>query len=126
MPKLHASRTIEKNQGIPFALPEQVEVPLHQLAGAVKEGLLAFSVGVGLQVMQLMMDEELNAVVGPTGKHNSDRTATRHGSDGGSVKAEKPFLSQGGDWLGGGSRVVCRQSVEGRLKNPRRPRHPPE
>ncbi len=25
-------------------------------------------------------------------------------------------MSQGGDWIGEGSRIVCRQSVEGRLK----------
>ncbi len=85
MSKLHAPRVVEKDQGIPFALPEQVEVPLHQLAGAVKEGLLAFSVGIGLRVMALMMDEELTAVVGPKGKHDADRSATRHGSEDGSV-----------------------------------------
>lgn len=85
MSKLHAARVIEKHQGTRFALPEQVEVPLRQLAAAVKEGLLAFSVGVGLQVMALMMEEELNEVVGPKGKHDPDRTATRHGSEQGSV-----------------------------------------
>ncbi len=84
MSKLHASPVTEKDQA-PFALPERVEVPLHHLAGAVKEGLLAFSVGVGLQMMQLMMDEELTGIVGPKGKHNSDRSATRHGSEDGSV-----------------------------------------
>lgn len=85
MSKLHASKAIEKDQPIPFALPEQVEVPLHQLAGAVKEGLLAFSVGVGLSVLQMMMQEELNEVVGPKGKHDQDRIAKRHGSERGSV-----------------------------------------
>lgn len=85
MSKLHAARVNEKSQEARFALPEQVEVPLHQLAGAVKEGLLAFSVGVGLKVMALMMEEELNEVVGPKGKHDKERTATRHGSEDGSV-----------------------------------------
>ena len=85
MSKLHAARTIQRNQETPFALPEQVEVPLHQLAGAVKEGLLAFFVGVGLKVMALMMEEELSEVVGPKGKHDQDRNATRHGSESGSV-----------------------------------------
>ncbi len=84
MSKLHAPHVIEKDQA-PFALPEQIEVPLHQLAGAVKEGLLAFSVGIGLKVMQLMMDEELTEVVGPKGKHDAGRSATRHGSENGSV-----------------------------------------
>ena len=85
MSKLHAPHVLEKAQEAPFALPEQIEVPLHHLAGAVKEGLLAFSVGVGLQVMQLMMGEELNEIVGPKGKHNADRAATRHGSESGSA-----------------------------------------
>ena len=65
MSKLHAPKVTEKSEDLPFALPEQVGVPLHQLAGAVKEGLLAFSAGVGLQVMALMMEEELGDVVGP-------------------------------------------------------------
>jgi putative transposase len=83
--KLHAPHVVEKAQEAPFALPEQIEVPLHHLADAVKEGLLAFSVGVGLQMMQLMMGEELDGIVGPKGKHNPDRSATRHGSEDGSV-----------------------------------------
>jgi putative transposase len=82
--KLHAPHVTEKNQA-QFALPEQVEVPLHQLAGAVREGLLAISVGVGLKVMALMMEEELTEVVGPKGKHDSSRSATRHGCEQGSV-----------------------------------------
>jgi len=85
MSKLHAPRVIGKDPGIPFALPEQVEVSLHQLAGAVKQGLLAFSVGIGFEVMALMMDEELNEIVGPKGKHDGSRMATRHGSEKGSV-----------------------------------------
>ena len=85
MSKLHAPRAIEKNEQEPLSLPERVEVPLHQLAGAVKEGLLAFSVGVGLRVMALMMDEELNEIVGPKGKHDPARTVTRHGSEAGSA-----------------------------------------
>ncbi|MBA2313342.1 MAG: transposase [Actinobacteria bacterium] len=85
MSKLHAPRVIEKNQEPSFALPERVEVPLYQLAGAVKEGLLAFSVGVGFRVMALMMEEELGEIVGPKGKHDPGRSATRHGSEDGSV-----------------------------------------
>ena len=85
MSKLHVPRVIEKDQETPFALPEQVELPLHQLVGAVREGLLAFSVGVGLEVMALMMEEELGEIVGPKGKHDPTRTATRHGSEAGSA-----------------------------------------
>ncbi len=38
-----------------------------------------------LEVLQLMMAEELGEVVGPKGKHDQNRNATRPGSEDGSV-----------------------------------------
>jgi len=67
------------------ALPERVQVALGELAGAAKEGLLALSVGVGLGVMAELMEEELDEVVGPKGKHVPERTAVRHGHEAGEV-----------------------------------------
>ena len=58
---------------------------LGQLVGAAKEGLLALSVGVGLGVLTELMEEEVDEVVGPKGKHNPDRTAVRHGHEDGEV-----------------------------------------
>ena len=58
---------------------------LGQLVGAAKEGLLALSVGVGLGVLTELMEEEVDDVVGPKGRHNSDRTAVRHGHEDGEV-----------------------------------------
>ena len=58
---------------------------LGQLVGAAKEGLLALSVGVGLGVLSELMEEEVDDVVGPKGKHNPDRVAVRHGHEGGEV-----------------------------------------
>lgn len=66
-------------------LPERVQEALGELAGAAKEGLLALSVGVGLGVLAEIMQAEVDEVVGPKGKHNPDRTATRHGHEDGSV-----------------------------------------
>jgi putative transposase len=66
-------------------LPERVQEALGQLVGAAKEGLLALSVGVGLGVLTELMDEEVDDVVGPKGKHNPDRTAVRHGHEEGEV-----------------------------------------
>jgi putative transposase len=66
-------------------LPERVQEALGQLVGAAKEGLLALSVGVGLGVLSELMEEEVDDVVGPKGKHNSDRTAVRHGHEDGEV-----------------------------------------
>jgi putative transposase len=66
-------------------LPERVQEALGQLVGAAKEGLLALSVGVGLGVLSSMMEEEVEEVVGLKGKHNAERSAVRHGHEGGSV-----------------------------------------
>jgi putative transposase len=66
-------------------LPERVQEALGELVGAAKEGLLALSVGVGLGVLSSMMEEEVDEVVGPKGKWNSERIAVRHGHEDGEV-----------------------------------------
>jgi putative transposase len=67
------------------AVPETVSVALAELAGEVREGLLALAVGTGLQVMAAMMEADVTAACGPKGRHDPQRTATRHGHDAGSV-----------------------------------------
>ncbi len=59
------------------ALPEGVREALGELAGAAREGLLALSVGVGLGVLHEIMEGEVDEVVGPKGKQNTERTAKR-------------------------------------------------
>ena len=66
-------------------LPEEVSVVLAELAGDLRERLLAMAVGTGLQVMAAMMNADVEAVCGPRGKHDPARTAVRHGSEDGSV-----------------------------------------
>src|SRR5215217_3877348 len=66
-------------------LPASVQEALGELAGAAKEGLLALSVGVGLGVLHELMEAEVDEVVGPKGRHISDRTAVRHGHESGEV-----------------------------------------
>jgi putative transposase len=66
-------------------LPVRVQEALGELVGAAKEGLLALSVGVGLGVLAELMEEEVDEVVGPKGKHDRDRTAVRHGHEAGEV-----------------------------------------
>jgi len=51
----------------------------------MQEGLLALAVGAGLQVMQQLMEADVAAACGPRGQHDPDRTATRHGTEAGSV-----------------------------------------
>ena len=67
------------------AVPERVSVALDELAGKLREGLLAFAVGTGLQVMAALMDEDVTAVCGPKGRHDADRVGVRHGHERGSV-----------------------------------------
>jgi transposase-like protein len=66
-------------------LPPRVQEALGQLVGSAKDGLLALSVGVGLRVLAELMEEEVDEVVGPKGKHDSERTAVRHGRESGEV-----------------------------------------
>src|SRR5436190_5057282 len=66
-------------------LPAEVRLALTDIAGAAREGLLAMSVAAGMAVMQAMFDAEITAACGPTGKHDPDRGAVRHGAGRGSV-----------------------------------------
>jgi transposase-like protein len=75
-----------EDKGLPaWALPESVQLSLADLAGTVKEGLLAFAVATGLQVMYTMMDADVEALCGPKGRHDPGRAAYRHGSDDGQL-----------------------------------------
>jgi putative transposase len=66
-------------------VPERVSVALDELASELREGLLAFAVGTGLQVMAAIMEEDVTAVCGPKGRHNAERIGVRHGHERGSV-----------------------------------------
>ncbi len=67
------------------ALPARVQEALGELIGSAREGFLALSVGVGLGVLAELMDEEVDDVVGPRGKHDPERVAVRHGREAGEV-----------------------------------------
>ena len=54
-------------------------------AQQMREGLLAASTAVGLEVFEDLMGTEVEALVGPGGKHRHDRSAYRWGSEVGSV-----------------------------------------
>jgi hypothetical protein len=66
-------------------LPAEVTVAMCEIAADVREGLLAIAVGAGLQVMTAMMAADVEALCGPRGRHDPERTATRHGAEAGSV-----------------------------------------
>lgn len=66
-------------------LTERLEGHLATFAQHLREGLLAASTAVGLEVFSELMDSEVEALVGAKGKHSSDRSAYRHGSEAGTV-----------------------------------------
>jgi putative transposase len=66
-------------------LPEVVREVLGELVVDARAGLLALSVGVGLRVLHELMELEVEAIVGPKGKHDRDRVAVRHGHEDGAV-----------------------------------------
>ena len=82
MRKNYQNRESDTNQA---AVPETVSVALDELAADMREGLLALAVGAGLQVMAAIMEQDVAAVCGPRGRHDPQRTATRHGHERGSV-----------------------------------------
>src|SRR3954453_12996247 len=85
MRKVPAVKVVSALEASESSLPPQVQEALGELVGAAREGLLALSVGVGLSVVHELMELEVAEVVGPKGKHNPDRTAKRHGHEGGSM-----------------------------------------
>lgn len=67
------------------ATPARVTIAMTELADAAEEGLLALAVGVGMQVLHTITDDDVTAVCGPKGRHDADRKAVRHGTEAGSV-----------------------------------------
>ncbi len=67
-------------------IPDRVSVELASLAGKARQGLLAFAVGVGLQVFRTLLEEDVARIVGPKGRHDPQgRAAYRHGDQESSV-----------------------------------------
>ncbi len=62
-------------------LPEHVLVALREIAASAREGLLALSVGVGMQVVSEIFEEEVTRVAGSKGRHDPNRAANRHGHE---------------------------------------------
>jgi putative transposase len=69
----------------PILLPKSVRVAMEDIAGTMREGLLAMAVSAGLAVMGSLMEESVTALCGPKGKHDAARSAVRHGAEDGSV-----------------------------------------
>lgn len=85
MRKNYQKKTAPAGTSDELVLPSVVSVAMGEIAGAVREGLLALAVATGLQVMTAMMDESVAVLAGPKGRHQTERTAVRHGTEAGSV-----------------------------------------
>jgi putative transposase len=85
MKKVSGPKVVTPREAAEMPLRAQIQEALGELVGAAREGLLALSVGVGLGVVHSLMEAEVDEVVGPKGKHNSARSAKRHGHERGSM-----------------------------------------
>jgi transposase-like protein len=99
MKKVSGPKVVTTGEALESPLPAEIQEALGELVGVAREGLLALSVGLGLTVVHQLMEREVDEVVGPKGKQNRDRTAKRHGHEGGSMT------------LGGRRVAVCRPRI---------------
>src|SRR5271165_1950448 len=84
--KLPVVTVAERDEAARLAgLPAEANLALQDLAGAIKDGLMAFCCSAGLAVVSEIMAAEMTEKAGPKGRHDPDRTATRNGSAPGSV-----------------------------------------
>ncbi len=81
MGKVTRPRVVAKQRLADVDMPEQVTLSLVELTRSAKEHLLSLSVALGLATLKELFADELTRLVGPKGKHRSDRTAYRHGSE---------------------------------------------
>ncbi len=80
MAKLPRSRVVSKDD-LDIDLPDQVTVALAEIAATAKQGLLALSVGIGLQVVAEIFEDQATGIAGPKGRHDPEREANRHGHE---------------------------------------------
>jgi putative transposase len=71
--------------GLSEQLAGRVDAHLATFVEHMREGLLAASTAVGLEVMTELMTAEVTELAGSKGRHDPARTATRHGSDDGTI-----------------------------------------
>jgi putative transposase len=75
MKKVSGPQVVTATEASESPLPAEIQEALGELVGAAREGLLALSVGVGLRVVDELMEAEVTEIVGPRGRWNPERTA---------------------------------------------------
>ena len=58
-----------------------MEFSMEQLKEMLRSGVYSLCTAAGLTVLYQMMEEDVTALVGPKGKHNTDRVGYRHGTE---------------------------------------------
>ena len=71
--------------GLPGPLAEKVDGYVVRFASQLRQGVMAASVAIGLEVLDELMAAEVDELAGPKGKHDPDRRFYRHGTEDGSV-----------------------------------------
>jgi hypothetical protein len=71
-------------------LPPEATVAVQDISASIKDGLMALCCSAGLGVVTQLMEEEMTAKVGPKGRHDPERIATRNGPAPGSVVLGRP------------------------------------
>ena len=74
-----------EEQSLSERLTGSVSEQLGLFADRMREGLLAASVTIGLEVMGELIEAEVSELAGPKGKHDAGRSVYRHGSEAGRV-----------------------------------------
>jgi putative transposase len=85
MKNVSGAQVVTTTEALESPLPAEIQEALGELVGAARDGLLALSVGVGLRVVHELMEAEVTEIVGPKGKHDPERSASRHGHEDGSM-----------------------------------------
>ena len=100
-------------------LAGKVSQQLELFASKMREGLLAASVAIGLEVMGELMNTEVVELAGAKGRHDPARRATRHGSEEGKVTLggrrvpiRRPRVRSTGDDDGDGGRELHLESYD--------------
>jgi len=70
----------KRNQSIETCLPPLLEqLTLADVQEAVKGRFNSFCLAIGIQALMVLMEQDTEALAGPKGKHDPNRTAYRHG-----------------------------------------------
>ena len=106
----------------PARRARQVSVALAELAGEVREGLLALAVGTGLQVMAAIMEADVTARVRAEGppRPGADRGAARHGAGSVTLGGRRVPVAAAADARGRRLGRACGCREPGHLMRPAR------